>query len=190
MKLPSYTICCLILSILILQSCSTFKNIADNQANQITKENFTEINGLYLNQPSNTKEISFERTAGPGCFSTSLWENKYGCLSNKRQKDTAFGTIKIDFVNRRKIRLTLIKDYEPQQTKNLKGRVKDGYFYGKHRFMVYPFIPLYFGYSSYRYRISKTEHGIAMDSKWSYWGFALFGGGDGKGEFLTEYSKY
>lgn len=164
-----------------------FKNVSLNKVSPITKKNYNQLDGIYSNLPFHTALISYKHFAGPKYFPTPLWENTYGFLNNRRKGDTTAKTVKVDFIRKNRIRLVLYKNNKDEIERIIKGHIRNGYC--KQRFIVYPFIPLFFGYNSHRFRIGKMYDNLVIDFKWSYWGFAIVGGGDGKGQSRTSYKK-
>ena len=180
----------LFFSVFLLTSCMAFKDTTLNKQASITNENYTDINGIYSNLPLDTVLVSYQQVAGPPYYPSPLWENTYGYLSNKRLADTTAKKVKVEIIRHNRIRLTLLKNGEIEKERIIRGRIRDGYFYGRQHFILIPFIPIVFGYNSYRCRIGKTGNDLLIDFKWNYWAFAIIAGGNGKGQSGTTYKKF
>lgn len=66
-------------------------------------------------------------------------------------------------------------------SKNIRGKLKNGYFYLRPKMFIIPFFPVFYWHNFERIRIGKTGNDIVVDHSLMSWGFALFAGGSDYG---------
>lgn len=149
--------------VLILQSCATLdKTSVPNSVPIITDS--IEVNGQYSNWSSDSTSI--------------LW-NSFK-IYNKQHKNYKELHVEIEFVSDKRLYIKLF-DQEGNVIgeKKLKGKIEENSFYGRRKFFIIPFFPIYSEYENYRYRISFIHDSMIIDTSRDYWGFATFAGGSG-----------
>lgn len=180
----------MILTVLGLASCKPLKNLspADYEAQEITKNNYEQLNGEYKNI-QDTVFGQIIHLPGNGLNENNKTLNnrlflmaKYGYLDSL--------DIKLHFVSKRKCVLSGIYQSDVLFSKKIRGKIKKGYFYVRPKFYIVPFFPLFYIHRFKRVRITttKTNH-LVVDHTERTWGFALFAGGLDKGRVTAIYEK-
>lgn len=175
---------------LLVTSCATIKNDPKRALSKLEKTDFKKLEGQFSNYPT-TSEINIEREMFSSNYTQlTLWSqfDEYQYKDSiERLKEQI---VTLDFISSRKAVAKLWDSGELIKTKKVKGRIKNGYFYYRNHFIVFPLFPIVFGYDTYRYRIGlTTKDSIVIDNKWNYWGFAIIAGGFSKGQTSAEFGR-
>jgi hypothetical protein len=156
---PSKGTCNLALLLLIsmaINGCTTFRPIQGRELIAVSKKNYSNLNGIYCNQPTDSVMAM---------FLSSHLKLKDRKLANLENYD-----VKIRFINPRKAEVDLYYGDSPQMQSVVRGRFKDGYFYLRQRYILIPFFPIMFYSSNEKHRI-----GLAKDSLFIDWAVYTIG---------------
>src|SRR4030095_4559103 len=172
-----------------LQGGAVIKNVQSYNTDSLDKKNYSKLNGLYSNIPSDTTVISYNNH-GLAYRPKTLWSHTYSFNNDQEKGNAEAEAVKLEFKTCRKILLSLYEKDSLISNRVIRGRIKDDFFYRKPHFSLIPLIPIaVFSYDTYRYRIGLINDGLVIDYKWNYWGFALLAGGSGKGQTSTTFKK-
>lgn len=161
-------------SLIILQSCASFNTAHINNCKKISHVN--NLDSVYENLYDDSIKINYPPT---------LW----GYITGNHNEGNEGTAVKVSFKTK-KIEIDLLnRDREIINTKIIKGKLKGDYFYLNRKFMIYPFIPIVFGYTNEQHRFCLTEEFLYFDYTWNIWGFAVFGGTNSKGEKSFRFKK-
>lgn len=97
--------------------------------------------------------------------------------------------VEIEPVDKNKIILRLLRGSEVVKTKKIRGKYKDGYFYRRCQFVVFPFIPILFGYRIERQRIGLEENMLIVDLRENRWAFFIIAGQYENSQHRAKYKK-
>src|SRR5436189_53494 len=86
-------------------------------------------------------------------------------------------TKRINILSKEKIQFQLCKADSVIDSQEVTGHIKDGYFYRTPYFILSPFVPIFFGYTSDKYRIGLVENKLIVDNNSRYWWFFFAAGG-------------
>jgi hypothetical protein len=179
-----------ILYALLVTSCATIKNDPKRAFIKLEKTDFKKLDGQFSNYPTTLERNIDREMSSPNYTPLTLWSQ----LDEYQYKDSIV-TLKeqivtLDFVSSRKAVAKLWDSEELIKTKKVKGKIRNGYFYYRNHFMVFPLFPIIFGYNTYQYRIGlTTKDSIVIDHKWNNWGFAISAGGFSKGQTSAEFGR-
>jgi hypothetical protein len=173
---------------LLVTSCATIKNDPKRALSKLEKTDFKKLEGQFSNTPT-TSERNIEREMfSPNYTQLTLWsqfDDQY-----KDSTERLKGVVTLDFISSKRAVAKLWDGGELIKTKEVKGKIKNGYFYYCNYFMVFPLFPIIFGYDTHKYRIGlTTKDSIVIDNKWNYWGFAISAGGFSKGQTSAEFGR-
>lgn len=177
-----------ILSSVLLTSCAVIKDSQSQGDIKVEKTDFAKLNGRISNLPTAYKGFKADMVSNE-LLPMTFWSQINRTREEVRTNEFENQTVTIDFISNKKAIVKLWNMDTLKGTKELKGRIKKGYFYGKFHSIVIPFVPLIFGYNSNHYRIGMTNKSVAIDYKWDYWMFAILAGNYSKGQVRSEYEK-
>lgn len=95
--------------------------------------------------------------------------------------------IEIKFTTSKKARVYAYQNGTLLFSKNIRGKLKNGYFYQRPKIFIVPFFPVFYWRNFERVRIWKIGNDIVVDHTLNSWGFALFAGGLDKGRSTSIY---
>ena len=170
----------ILLAVALLSGCLSLNSLKRDELNAISVKEPEKINGFYGN--TSIAQIS----------DSSFLETLWGQTITYRYKERGGWKnhiVKLECLSQRRLKLTLIDSGKVVREKTIRGNIKHGYFYKKRHLIVYPIVPLCFGYNTYRYRLGLSEGDLIVDRVFSYWGFFLVAGGSGKGLVTTRHHK-
>lgn len=171
-----------------INQCAVIQNVDRQNLNSLNKENLKTIEGTYANRPNNYPIDTVRLTdAVSHPITKSFWFQ----VDNYKdwKQDWPNQTIILKVVSDKKIIAELYEDGKMINQKKLKGKIKDGYFYGRPFFIVLPFIPIVWGYNTHRYRIGLIDTDLVIDKKTNYWMAALIVGSDKKEQVSLTFDK-
>lgn len=175
------------LSGLLTTSCAVISDIPNRELDKLDKTDFKKLNGEFSNYPTAT-ERKIEREMFQSNYQTvTLWDQ----ISNfKHIEDTCrTHSVTLEFASQKRVIAKLWNDGVLQETKVIKGKMKNGYFYRRPYFIAIPLVPLVFGYDTDRYRIGLVSNTVVIDYKWNYWGFAIAAGSFSEGQRSSNYER-
>jgi hypothetical protein len=164
-----------LLLLLLFTSCQSLQKLSPDefQNHEINNDNFSILNGTYRSRNENDKTLS-ERLF--------LFSPK-GDTSKK-------STIQFTFNTHRKCTVTMFNGTQTIHTKKLSGKIKNGYFYVRPKFLIIPFFPVWYEHQFKRVRITKTlDNYLVIDHTEKMWGFALVAGSKEKGRVTSLYKS-
>lgn len=143
---------------LLTIGCAVIKETDRSNLNKLDEGNYQYLNGTYLNYVKDTVSTQ-----------VSFWFqiDKYKNLDLTKNKSEQ--TISLKFINKRKLQLALYKNESLVKQKNIRGKIKDGYFYKRPIFILYPLVPILFGYQTHRSRFGLIGKNLILDKKEHYW---------------------
>jgi hypothetical protein len=173
---------------LLLTRCAVIKDSPNKDLVKLGITDIKKLNGQFSNHPTSVeRKIEREMSESTSYTLLTLWDQitnfKYVDDKEKAQLVT------LEFVSNRKAVAKLWDNGKVKETRVIKGKIKDGYFYRRPHFIAIPLVPLVFGYDTYRYRIGLATDAIVIDYKWNYWGFAIAAGSFSKGQTSSRYDK-
>ena len=119
--------------------CATLQKPSAEIIIPLTKENINRISGYYENVPKNDSTFN---------WLNFLW-NQIKYRGVYYDKETALHTkVHIQVINKKRIDFQLFEGDKLVKQKIIKGRIKNGFFYKRPILIIYPFIPLVFGYQT------------------------------------------
>jgi hypothetical protein len=175
---------------LLTTSCVSIDNSSIRQISSLEKNDFKKLEGQFSNYPiATTKQIVHD-----------MYPTKYQRLTlwtylSEYQNSDSIERFKeqivtLDFISKRKVMVKLWDNGQCINSKDIKGRIRRGYFYYGNHFIVLPFFPLIFGHYGYRSRIGlTTTNSIIINHKWNDWRFYVFAGHASKGQRNAEFSR-
>jgi hypothetical protein len=150
MKLLLFAACGMLLS-----CCASFRKIDNANVDQVDQSRHTRFNGKYENYAIESR--------------TNLWGIIGSLKDQKRRTDWDSLSVILTFNKKNKLEATLTGTDTLLSKKIVRGKIKNGYFCGRPYFMLYPFVPLIFGYDTSRYRISMIDNRLVVDTRRNYW---------------------
>lgn len=180
-----------VLSVLMVISCASFKNEPDRQLSALDKVDFKRIEGHFENCPSSIKKRVDRELYGLRPRQLTLWSE----LTGEYQFNDSLGVIKdqtviIKVVSNREAVAELFHKGHPISNKSINGKIKHGYFYYRGSFVLVPFFPLLYKRSHQRYRVGLTsDNHLVLDNAWNYWMFAILAGDYSKGQRSLEFAR-
>jgi len=130
----------ILLLISIVTSCATLdKNVINEHSVSLTPENLSQLNGIYKRKSiDDTLNIrGYDNSNLFRCF--FLKPDRYG-WTDSLQNDF----VKIDVINKNRIKISLIKNGIIEKSKTLKGKIVENTFEFKKRFSLIPLVFLNF----------------------------------------------
>ena len=171
---------CEIIILLFFCSCATLQKPSGEKLISLSKENITRISGDYENVAKNDSIFN---------WMDLLWNQlKYRGVYYEKEK--ALNTkVHIQVINEKRLEFQLFEGDKLVKQRIVKGKIKNGFFYKRPILIIYPFIPLVFGYHTEAHRIGLVGNELVVYSKWNLWGFALVAGSEFKNESKIYYKK-
>jgi hypothetical protein len=174
----------------MITSCVTIDNSAIRQISRLDKNDFKKLEGQFSNYPTaTTKQIVHDMYPTKYKRST-LWSQFHKSQNSDSIERFKEQIVTLSFISKRKMVVKLWDSGQLIESKEIKGRMRQGYFYYGNHFIVLPFFPLVFGHYGYRSRIGiTTENSIVINHKWNDWRFFIFAGYSTKGQTNAEFSR-
>jgi len=170
--------------------CATIKHDSIRTVNKLGIDDFRQLNGRYSNNPidGSGKILRSQHDYKVEYQPKSLWTNldQYQIGSSS---DWSNQTVDIEFLTAKKAVFKLYEGDSLIDTKKVKGKFKDGYFYKRPFLVIMPLVPVLFGHNTNRLRIGRGDDFIIADYKWNLWMFFLVAGQSEKGESSLVFSK-
>mgnify|MGYP001769586606 CR=1 FL=1 len=159
----------LILVLIVIQGCASLNLPLNENRVEINKNNVEIFNGTYQNfsvDSTNRRTPSLWMVFGIENYSNSDWRETI---------------VELEFINKNTAKVKLIsKDGKVLKSKRIYGRIDDGYFYVRRKFLLVPFVPFVFGYINEKSRFCLADNFLYIESSWNIWGFAVVAGTDEK----------
>lgn len=95
--------------------------------------------------------------------------------------------MEIKFISVKKGVVNVLQNDTVLFTKNIRGKIRNGYFYVRPKIFIIPFFPILYWHNFERVRIGKIGDDIVIDHTLRSWGFALFAGGSDNGQSTSIY---
>ena len=176
--------------VVIFIGCRPLKNLSPTtyQIEPIKKNEFEKLNGRYYNfQDTVFGKITHNPARGIDENNKKLLDRLFVFLPDKAYDNVV--TVEIKFISNR---LATVNVYENDVfifTKNISGKIKNGYFYVSPKVFIVPFFPIFYWHNFEQVRIGKVGNDIVLDHTLNSWGITLFGGGSDKGFSTSIYKK-
>jgi hypothetical protein len=170
---------------LLTVSCAVIKDTQNREFIKLEKADFRKLNGEFSNYPTTSERIIVREMVKSNYDSLTLWDQ----IGKHNELKSKVLTVTLDFESKTKAIARLWDSGELKQTKVVRGRIKNGYFYRRPFFVAIPLVPVVFGYNTYRYRIGLTKDSIIIDYKWNYYGFLVMAGSYSEGQTSSTYEK-
>ncbi len=179
-----------VMLIITAAGCKPFQNAGQQHypVTPVTKKSYTVLNGVYANKPDTTigKYYHGPNDRRSADFRPHLMDQFF--LSQPKTvyqyRDSTLTDagqwVKLEFSTAKKLTLSLYYRDRFIFSKQLKGRFKNGYFYGRQKFFIIPVYPLFFGYNFQRTRIGKHQDKLLVDLRQRQWVFLIFSGTNDK----------
>jgi hypothetical protein len=154
--------------ILFSQGCASLKPIHRPDLTKLQETDYLQLNGRYINTPIDS-------------LGTSLWTNL--SIKDKEKKTKKLmnwknQNVDLHFVSSKKIDARLYQGDTLLQYSKIKGRLKNGYFFPRQKFILIPFFPiLYFSHNE-KIRIGIISNILVIDNSYNTVAFMLMGGGN------------
>lgn len=163
--------------IILFQSCAAINQLPVDSGTDIRPENIGEFNGVYENVSSDSLNVK----------TLSFWM----CLKeNSPKREWGKTKVKLEFKNRRSVRVDLIdQNGFVVKNKTVHGKLRDGYFYIRRKFMIFPFFPILYGYLNKKSRFCLDGDSLHIDFSRNLWIFALMAGADADEELSFKCKK-
>ncbi|HRW63114.1 MAG TPA: hypothetical protein P5132_06480 [Bacteroidales bacterium] len=154
---------------LIIHSCASLTAPLNENRVEISKSSFKKFNGTYQNF-----SIDSTKRRIPSLWMILGIEN----YSKPGWRETI---VELEFINKNTAKAKLIgKNGKVLKRKRIYGRINNGYFYVRRKFLLVPFAPLVFGYINEKSRFCLVDNYLHIESSWNIWGFAVVAGTDEK----------
>lgn len=159
-------------------SCASVKNSKVDSQTPISKTNFEALESTFSNY-SYESSNKYDHTIWGILFNT----NYAGKYMNQSK-------VKIDFINQKRIRITLLDSVGRTLRERKKGgKFKDGCFYLNRKYMFYPFAPVVFGSTDRIHKLCISDENLSISYAWNMWGFAMINATKSKGSFVSKHRK-
>ncbi|MHC1703257.1 MAG: hypothetical protein AB9846_05055 [Tenuifilaceae bacterium] len=174
-----------------LASCTSLSKIGiqEYKSENLSKSDFAKLNGIYRNYPDTAigqiKESPYPRNSEHLSLFNQFVIGQWGGTQEVFEKQL----IKIEFLNHRKAIITLTENEKTLETKIIRGRFKDGYFYSRPKTIIIPIIPLLFGYYFNRFRIGRNGKYLTIDYTVNKWMAGFVVGESSKGHYSSIYKE-
>lgn len=189
-QIMKYRIFFILLSFVFISSCALLKDskISNTDFEELTKENYEKLNGIYTNYPDTSVGEFNDFPYGLPFSPVTLWEQleKFPIY---REDSLEMQCVEIEFLSQKKVLVKLIETDNLLDSKVIKGRFKKGYFYRRRYFLILPFVPLLFGYESERYRLGLDGTLLIVDYRLKNWWFAVVAGTSHNRTCNSKYKK-
>jgi len=179
--------------LLTIMSCKPLSKlrIEGYPIEKISKDNYTELNGIYSNQ-FDTIIGKLEHSPGHGTFdilneqtimSQLFWPTPEQALKDDFGKriEPEYISVKIEFESSKKAIVSMYQNDQLLFSKSIRGKFKNGYFYLRPKFFIIPLFPLIYGHHFERTRIGKTGNNLTIDYNINTFFIMVMGGGFDKG---------
>jgi hypothetical protein len=173
-----------------MTSCVIIDNSSIRQITPLKKTEFKKLEGQFSNYPTATTKQIVRDMNVTKYQRLTLWS--YFSVSQNSDSIERFKEqiVTLDFISKRKMVASLWDNGQLIKSKDIKGRMRHGYFYYGNHFTVLPFFPLIFGHYGYRSRIGMTtENSIVINHKWNDFRFFIFAGYSTKGQRNAEFNR-
>lgn len=97
--------------------------------------------------------------------------------------------IEFQFVSSRRAKVNYYHNDSLMFSKKLRGRIMNGYFYGRPKFLLIPFMPIFYWHNFQRVRISKIGDDLIVDHTLNFLGFVIIAGSSQRGRSTTIYKR-
>ncbi len=187
-----------ILAILIFSSCTSLSKLGlDNYPNdKLTKTNYLDVNGIYSNSHDTISgKLKHEPYAGFDELEQQTILNQLFLTIPESYYRESSGEIippdekwvKIEFKSDKKAIVSMYHNKNFVFSKEIRGKIKGGYFYLRPKWYIIPIVPIAFGYNFERARIGKSGTKLLIDYSVNMWGFALVAGSSDRGYCSSVY---
>jgi hypothetical protein len=180
-----------LLLLLLFTSCQSLQKLSPDefQNHEINNDNFSILNGTYKNvQDTVFGEIVHYPYRSRNENDKTLSERLF--LFSPKGDTSKKSTIQFTFNTHRKCTVTMFNGTQTIHTKKLSGKIKNGYFYVRPKFLIIPFFPVWYEHQFKRVRITKTlDNYLVIDHTEKMWGFALVAGSKEKGRVTSLYKS-
>ena len=189
MKIKKISLLLLSLSFLCLSSCKSLKNLAfSNQPiDTLSYSGSDLLSGTYSNAPDTSVNKIAIGPHYPSFSQTSLFNKmsfrKQNTANPEKQK------LCISILSKNRLKLILLEENKPVEELTIRGKFASGYFYGRQKIFLLPFIPLLWGYRFERFRIGRSGEHLIINFRTNQWAFGLFFGYSENGTFSGLYRK-
>lgn len=180
---------CLISFLMI--GCKGLKDLSTKnvKVEKINQQNFKELNGTYSNRQDTVfGGIEHRPYRGVNEYNKTLLDRLFIFYPNETYHDSVI--IKLDFISSKKARVQALKNDSIIFSRDIRGKIKRGYFYVRPRILMIPFFPVLYVHNFQRIRIGMVNDGIIIDHTIRMWGFALFAGASENGRSSAIYQNY
>jgi hypothetical protein len=160
-------------------ACAVIEDTKRADLKKINKKNYKKLSGRYSNRPDAYQGFSESSEDGKSFIPKSMWRQLAGYDGGIKEG----WTVSIEFQSKTRAVAKLYEQDKLIAGKIIKGRIRKGYFYRRPYFIGIPFIPLVFGYKTYRYRLALSDdNNLVIDFRWNYYAFAIAAGSYSEGQ--------
>ena len=179
-----------ILSILLLCSCSVLREGIHEPKAKLRVDSAQKLDGIYVNLPDTFKITEFRGRSFSNQENHYLWNifsTHTGKVDHSKWADCK---VQVDFLSDKKAQVSLMYQDSIGQSRIIRGRLKDGYFYKRPSFVIVPLFPLAFGYNTRRYRLGlDVNQNLIIEESWNIWAFAFIAGSDTKAQTFAKFKR-
>jgi len=165
--------------VISIASCAVITETSCYDSEKINRRKYKKLTGKYSNDPIVFEGVSISSENGKSFTPLSLWSQLAGYNKGICADEW---TVTLEFQSKKRAIAKLYQRDSLVEAKMLKGRIRKGYFYRRPYFIAIPFIPLVFGYRTYRYRLALSDKDLVVDYRWNYYAFAIAAGSSGEGQ--------
>ena len=162
----------------LIQSCASVSNIKFESQVNLQKNSLQNLNGTYQNlssSSSNKYDHFLWHTITGQSLSKVYWKESKVILNVKSEK---------------KITISLLDSLGKHvNSKNIKGKIVNGCFQPRRKFIAIPLIPILFGYSNQVSKLCLSDEKLQLAYSWNIWGFAMINGTKSKGSWISEHKR-
>jgi len=189
-----------LLLLLLMTSCAILKNDPNRQLSSITKTDSKKLEGEFANYPTTFNRKVVRELSGENYPPLTLWslitrEPQWSLLTPEPQRRDSIDRLKgqmvtLAFSSKKKIVAKLFDNGKLIKSENVRGRIKNGYFYYGRHFMFIPFFPLIYRHDFDKHRIGlSTKNSLVVDYVWNWYVFAIIAGDYSKGRTYAEFIR-
>lgn len=157
----------LLIFLLFLTSCASFKLKPDDDLFPVTNKNLQALNATYSITPSDDYRPALK-------YKELLW-TQFTFYKKDTLRDWSRYRIALYANSRKSIIVNLILDSQSIAKKSIRGKIKEGYFFTRTRTRMYGVPLIYFGYGTVRLRIGlNNKNDLLIDRQRSSYGNIFF----------------